>query len=141
MLKFTFVPKSSNNPFQKLEVNLTSLSETIAFGNPCNLKNLLHEDLCNVISPVRRLPWYKMCYCCQLVYHNHDGIMLSPSHWKSYNRIHGNNFSFPLWNWQRLQQTSWVLMLNLHLLTFHALRNILRNVLFHSWQKNIVFWL
>ena len=38
MLKFSFVPKYANKPFQKFEVNLTSLSETIAFGNPCNLK-------------------------------------------------------------------------------------------------------
>src|SRR5713101_2145119 len=38
MMKFNFLPKSTNNPFQKLEVNLTSLSKTIAFGNPCNLK-------------------------------------------------------------------------------------------------------
>ena len=28
MLKFNFVPKSANNPFQKLEVNLKSLSVT-----------------------------------------------------------------------------------------------------------------
>ena len=38
MLKFSFVPKFANKLFQKLEVNLTSLSETIALGNPCNLK-------------------------------------------------------------------------------------------------------
>ena len=30
--------KYANNPYQKLELNLTSLSETIVLGNPCNLK-------------------------------------------------------------------------------------------------------
>ena len=36
--KVNFVPKSTNRPFQKLEVNLVSLSEIIALGNTCNLK-------------------------------------------------------------------------------------------------------
>ena len=38
VLKFSFVPKSAKNPFQKLEVNLTSRSKTIALSNPCKLK-------------------------------------------------------------------------------------------------------
>ena len=38
VLKFIFVPKSAKRPFQKFEVNLVSLSEIIALGNPCNLK-------------------------------------------------------------------------------------------------------
>ena len=78
---------------------------------------------------------YKMCFLFQLVHHNHDGIMLSPSHWQSCNEIHGNNFPFPFWNQKRLQQSCWVLMLNLHLLTFHAFNNTLSNFLFHSWPK------
>ena len=36
VLNFSFVPKSANIPFQKLEVN--SLSEIFALGNLCNLK-------------------------------------------------------------------------------------------------------
>ena len=50
-------------------------------------------------------------------------------------KIHGNKFSFPFWNWKRLQQTCWVLMLNLYLLKFHAPWNIFSHVLFHSWPK------
>ena len=38
MLKFNFVPKSANRPFQNLDVNLGSMSDSIALGNPCNLK-------------------------------------------------------------------------------------------------------
>ena len=38
MLKFNFVPKYENKPFRKLEVNFGSPLETIALGNPCNLK-------------------------------------------------------------------------------------------------------
>ena len=38
MLNFIFVPKYAKIPFQKFEVNLVSLSEFIALGNPCNLK-------------------------------------------------------------------------------------------------------
>ena len=50
-------------------------------------------------------------------------------------KLHGNNFPFPFWNSKRMQQTCWVLMLKLHLLIFHALSNILNNVLLHSWPK------
>ena len=78
---------------------------------------------------------YKMSCLCQPVHHNHDGIMLSPSHRQSCNKIHGNNFPFPFWNWQRLQQTLRVLMLNLYLLTFHAPWNVFSHILFHSWPK------
>ena len=35
-------------------------------------------------------------------------------------KIHVNNFPFPFWNWQRMQQAYWMLMLNFYLLTFHA---------------------
>ena len=61
--------------------------------------------------------------------------MLSPSHRQSCNKIHGNNFPFPFWNWKRLQQSYKVLILNLYLLKFHAPWNIFSDVLFHSWIK------
>ena len=38
MLKFNFVPNSANRLFQKLEVNLVSLSKVNSLGNPYNLK-------------------------------------------------------------------------------------------------------
>ena len=98
-------------------------------------KNLLHEDFCNVVKLMCGLNRYKMCFLCQIVHHSRDGIMLSPSHWKYCNKIHGNNFTFPFWDRQRLQQPCWVLMLNLYLLTFHAPWNIFSHVLFHSWLK------
>jgi hypothetical protein len=38
MLKFIFVPNPLHDPFQKLEVNLEYLSDTIALGTPCSLE-------------------------------------------------------------------------------------------------------
>jgi hypothetical protein len=35
VLKFRFVPNPLNSPFQKFEVNLGSLSDTIVLGIPC----------------------------------------------------------------------------------------------------------
>ena len=96
VLKFIFVPKSANKPFQKMEVKLGSLRNTISLGNPCNLKiSFMKIFFCNGISHISGLNQYKTWFLCQLVHHNHDGIMLSPSHWKTCNKIHGNNFSFP----------------------------------------------
>ena len=64
--------------------------------------------------------------------------MFPPSHWKSCNKVHGNYFPFPFWNWTRLQQTHWVLMLKLYLLTFHTPRNVLIHILFNSWPKVLI---
>jgi hypothetical protein len=38
VLKFICFPNPLNNPFQKLDVNLESLSNTIVLGTPCNLE-------------------------------------------------------------------------------------------------------
>lgn len=40
MIKANSIPKPANNSFQSMEVNLTSLSEIIFLGTPCNLKIL-----------------------------------------------------------------------------------------------------
>jgi hypothetical protein len=37
VLKFIFVPNPLNIPFQKFDVNLGSLSDTIVLGTPCIL--------------------------------------------------------------------------------------------------------
>ena len=131
MLKFNFVPKSANNPFQKLEVKLTSQSETIAFGNPCNLKIsfmkifAMSSVLCEDFTSVKCVAFVNLS----------TTTMLSPSHWQSCNKIHGNNFPFPLRNWQRLQQACWMLMLNLYLLTFNTPQKLLSHIPLHSWPK------
>ena len=73
-------------------------------------------------SPKNKYEGYKLEVYALLTYKN---IIYIPS--VEYLRrvvmdeIHGINFLFPFWNWKRPQQTWWVLMLKLYLLTFHAL--------------------
>ena len=78
-------------------------------------ENLLHEDICKVISIMCRLNRYK---CVSFVNLSTTTMMESCCLQVISNPvIKFMEFPFPFWNWQRLQQAYWMLMLNLYLFT------------------------
>lgn len=68
------------------------------------------------ISWLTRLHQNEVCNLCRTSHNNHDGIMLSRYPRKPCNEFHGNDFPFPLWYHNQLQQSTWELTLCLHML-------------------------
>jgi hypothetical protein len=70
------------------------------------------------------------------IFHHHNNrIMFLSSIRKLSYEVHGKTLPLPLRNGKGMQQTSWMAMLNLDLLTFETSCNKIWNFLSHTWPK------
>jgi hypothetical protein len=53
VLKASCIPKPTNKPFQKFDVNLASRFDMIILGMPCNLKKIFYEYISNIYGFIR----------------------------------------------------------------------------------------
>src|SRR5438876_10740769 len=78
---------------------------------------VLNVQLRQLISSMRGLHWNEVSHFGQSLNNYPDGIVTFLSPWQSGYEIHAGFIPFPSRNWQRLQQSCWLLMLCLDSLT------------------------